>query len=71
VFPDTAIQYNEWTMPPGIPVGMSGWSMHTNLDVFPNPLAFNPDRWVGEYDPLMNKSYVPFSRGSRSCLGMK
>ncbi|KAL2845943.1 putative cytochrome P450 [Aspergillus pseudoustus] len=70
VSPDTAIQYNEWTVPPGIPVGMSGWSMHTNPDVFPNPLAFNPDRWVGDYDPRMNKSYVPFSRGSRSCLGM-
>ncbi len=45
--------------------------MHTDADVFPEPYKFKPERWIGDYDPKMNRNYVPFSKGSRSCLGMK
>lgn len=52
---------------------MSGWMMHRNPDVFPNPDKFNPDRWLNP-DPDMvrtrERSLVAFTRGNRACLGM-
>lgn len=35
------------------------------------PLDFVPDRWLGTINPLMNRNFVPFARGSRTCLGTK
>jgi len=44
--------------------------MHMDPDVYPEPLQFLPDRWLGGYNPNMNRNLVPFSKGSRTCLGM-
>ncbi|KAL8767783.1 MAG: hypothetical protein Q9194_005881 [Teloschistes cf. exilis] len=38
--------------------------------VYENPYDFNPDRWLGQIHPNMIRNFVPFSRGSRNCLGM-
>ncbi|KAF4978236.1 hypothetical protein FZEAL_5341 [Fusarium zealandicum] len=68
--PDVELQYKEFTIPKGTPVGMSAYMMHTDAEVFPEPFSFRPERWLGNYNPLMNRSYIPFSKGSRNCLGM-
>ncbi|KAL4911390.1 hypothetical protein BDW74DRAFT_184762 [Aspergillus multicolor] len=70
ISPDTALQYKQWTIPPGTPVGMSSYSMHTDPEVFPEPFKFMPERWLGDINPKMNRNWVPFTRGSRNCLGM-
>lgn len=44
--------------------------MHMDPDVYPEPQKFIPDRWLGDYNPKMNRNLVAFSRGSRNCLGM-
>ncbi|KAI4162409.1 MAG: hypothetical protein LQ342_003975 [Letrouitia transgressa] len=67
--PDVPIQYKQWTIPAGAPVGMSSYFMHTDPLVYENPFEFNPERWLGGVDPVMNRNWVPFSRGSRNCLG--
>jgi cytochrome P450 len=54
-----------------VPVGMSAYLQHSDSVVYPKPEEFVPERWMGSIDPRMNKSYVPFCRGSRNCLGMK
>jgi Cytochrome P450 len=61
-----------WTIPPGIPVGMSSLSLHDNPSIFPNPRTFLPERWLESEDKKreLEKALVPFSRGSRQCLGM-
>ncbi|KAH6615377.1 cytochrome P450 [Boeremia exigua] len=69
ISPDVPIQYRQYTIPPGIPVGMSNYFMHTDPDVFPNPLEFRPERWMTNVTPEMLRNYVPFGRGSRNCLG--
>ncbi|KAH8887959.1 putative cytochrome P450 [Thozetella sp. PMI_491] len=69
VSPDVDLQYKQWLIPRGTPVGMSAFMMHTDPDVFPEPYQFKPERWIGDYDPNLNRNYVPFSKGSRSCLG--
>ena len=71
ISPDVAIQYKRYTIPPGIPVGMSNYFMHTDPDVFPDPLEFRPERWLGKVTPAMLRNYVPFGRGSRNCLGQQ
>ncbi|KKK19852.1 CND11p, partial [Aspergillus ochraceoroseus] len=70
ISPDVPIQYKDYTIPPGIPVGMSAYLMHSDPAVYPEPDRFIPERWLGEIDPAMHRNYVPFCRGSRNCLGM-
>lgn len=50
---------------------MSIYEMHTDPNVFPEPYMFMPERWLGEVDPNMARNFVPFTKGSRSCLGTK
>ena len=54
-----------------VPVGMSSYLMHTDSTVYDKPFDFVPERWLGDINPEMNRNFVPFSRGSRNCLGMK
>ncbi|CZT49094.1 related to cytochrome P450 CYP3/CYP5/CYP6/CYP9 subfamilies [Rhynchosporium secalis] len=68
--PDVALQYKEWTIPRGTPVGMSAYYMHTDPEVYINPFEFRPERWLGEINPNMHRNYVPFTKGSRNCLGI-
>ncbi|KAL3456547.1 putative cytochrome P450 [Aspergillus heterothallicus] len=70
ISPDDPLHYKQWTIPAGIPVGMSAYSMHNDPVVYPEPQKFIPERWLGQYNPQMNKNWVPFTRGSRNCLGM-
>ncbi|EKG09542.1 Cytochrome P450 [Macrophomina phaseolina MS6] len=69
--PDVALQYRQWSIPKGTPVGMSAYFMHTDPDVYPDPFEFRPERWLGDVDPRMYRNYVPFTKGSRGCLGVK
>jgi cytochrome P450 len=50
---------------------MSIYFMHTEPSIFPSPFQFLPDRWLDEYDPLMDRHFVPFSKGSRNCIGLQ
>lgn len=67
--PDVPIQYKQWSIPVGVPVGMSSYLMHTDPTVYERPFEFIPERWLGAVHPNMNRNFVPFSRGSRNCLG--
>ncbi|XDG03563.1 hypothetical protein ABKA04_003178 [Annulohypoxylon sp. FPYF3050] len=70
ISPDVPIQYKDYTIPTGVPVGMSSYLMHTDPAVYESPFEFIPERWLGEVSPAMNRNYVPFARGSRNCLGL-
>ncbi|KAL2849261.1 cytochrome P450 [Aspergillus pseudoustus] len=61
-------------IPAGTPVGMTSIFMHDNPVIFPQPRTFRPERWL-EMDSetrgkIMGRHFVPFSKGSRMCLGM-
>lgn len=45
--------------------------MHHNPAVFSDPETFNPDRWLANGSIELEKFNVAFSKGSRSCIGMK
>ncbi|KAL4808782.1 cytochrome P450 [Aspergillus unguis] len=66
--------YSDKTLPVGTPISMTSIFMHDNPAVFPSPRTFSPDRWL-EMSPedrskIMGKHFVPFSKGTRMCLGM-
>lgn len=43
-----------------------------NEEYWPNSFKFNPERWTTpETTRRLEKAYVPFSKGSRMCIGIK
>jgi cytochrome P450 len=57
----------DYAVEPGSAVGMSILLVHHREDVYPDPFAFRPERWLdrkpGTYD------WIPFGGGIRRCLG--
>jgi len=45
-------------------------SIHTNPNVWKNPLQFDPDRWSEERikEIELNYNFIPFSNGNRACI---
>ncbi|KAF3905643.1 hypothetical protein ABW21_db0203706 [Orbilia brochopaga] len=59
-------------IPAGTIIAMSAYVMHRNTAAYPDPHVFDPDRWIGRtHEDLEEKCFVPFSKGSRSCLGLQ
>jgi hypothetical protein len=65
-------------IPGGVRISAQAWSLHRNANVFPDPEAFSPDRWLSskedgsvEYDPSseMNRWFWAFGSGGRMCVG--
>ncbi|KAH8883448.1 cytochrome P450 [Thozetella sp. PMI_491] len=56
----------------GTVVSMSPYTLHRNEKVFPQPLRFMPERWLGECGDLaeMKRWFWAFSSGGRMCIGM-
>lgn len=87
-FPDRAVKYGEYVIPPNTSVSMTNVLIHDNATIFPEPRTFIPERWLdSKHDssettnhdaekPLqsqqqrLDKYLIPFSRGTRSCVGM-
>lgn len=72
VAPDRDLQYGQWRIPAGTPVGMTPLLMHQDETLFPEPKVFRPERWLnGDGDLVrIDQGFEPFSRGTRICLGM-
>jgi cytochrome P450 len=59
-------------VPAGVPVNYSSWASHRLPDVWDEPGAFRPERFLpGEREKIPRGAYVPFGGGSRICLGMR
>ncbi|PVH74486.1 cytochrome P450 [Cadophora sp. DSE1049] len=59
--------------PEGTIVGINSWVAHASESVFgPDAAVFRPERWI-ELSPeqlsLMERYYMPFGLGSRTCIG--
>ncbi|KAF4310392.1 putative cytochrome p450 protein [Botryosphaeria dothidea] len=56
-------------VPAGTLVANLGWATHRDPSVFPDPLAFKPERWANP-TPDMKTMFRPFNTGPRNCIGM-
>ncbi|KAF8806912.1 cytochrome P450 [Phlegmacium glaucopus] len=57
-------------IPAGTVVSMGATILHRNPEIFPDPTAFDPSRWLQEDSSELEKYLVSFSKGPRSCLGI-
>jgi cytochrome P450 len=53
--------------PAGVRLAVSSYLMHRRADVYPDPLAFRPERFVEQ--PAGTYTWIPFGGGRRRCLG--
>jgi cytochrome P450 len=61
------IEIGGWTYrPPARLLGCT-YLMHHDPDVYPDPQAFNPDRFLGE--TRQSRTWLPWGAGPKSCLG--
>jgi cytochrome P450 len=57
----------EYVLPAGTPIGMSIVALHHRPDVYPDPHAFRPERFLGVKPGTY--TWIPFGGGIRRCLG--
>jgi cytochrome P450 len=55
------------TLPAGTDVTPAIWLTHTRADVYPEPFAFKPERFLAE--PPETYGWIPFGGGVRRCIG--
>lgn len=61
-----AVEVGGTTIPAGTLVMYSPYLTHRDPTVWPDPLRFRPDRFLGPVPPW---GYIPFLAGARTCLG--
>ncbi|KNE72907.1 hypothetical protein AMAG_17145 [Allomyces macrogynus ATCC 38327] len=74
-------QLGEYIVPPNVSVIVDFMHLHRNPRIWPNPLAFDPSRFMTSLDTSPSESvddkatgqvpysYLPFAGGLRSCIG--
>jgi cytochrome P450 len=58
----------EYVTEAGTPIIMSILLLHHREDLYPDPFAYRPERWLGEARPGTYE-WIPFGGGTRRCLG--
>ncbi|GAM37725.1 cytochrome P450 4A5 [Talaromyces pinophilus] len=64
--------------PAGTILAVEPYVLHHRQDIFPNPWAYDPDRWIvdtaagGDDQSVVHakRAFCPFSVGPRACIGM-
>ncbi|PNS16982.1 Isotrichodermin C-15 hydroxylase [Sphaceloma murrayae] len=69
VLRDGVWTYGTWIIPVGTTISMSIPATHLDASIFPSPNTFLPERWMGEHAKGLEKYFIPFSKGSRACIG--
>jgi cytochrome P450 len=61
------VEIGDWQLPAGITVTPSIYLVHRRPDVYPNPDAFEPERFLRH--PPGTYTWIPFGGGVRRCIG--
>ena len=64
---NTELSVDGLTLPAGTDVTPAIWLAHTRADVYPEPFAFKPERFLE--DAPDTYAWVPFGGGIRRCIG--
>ncbi len=61
------LETDDLRLPAGTDVTPAIWLAHTRSDVYPEPFAFRPERFLD--DPPDTYAWIPFGGGIRRCIG--
>ena len=61
------IELGGWELPAGVTVAPSIYLLHRRADLYPDPLAYRPERFLA--DAPGTYEWIPFGGGVRRCLG--
>jgi cytochrome P450 len=61
------IRIGDWEYPPGVSLLASAFLVHHDPDIYPEPHAFRPERFLGKAPGTY--TWIPFGGGRRRCLG--
>jgi cytochrome P450 len=61
-------ELNGYVIPPGVEINPSIRMIHRRADLYPEPKAFRPERFLGP-DAPDTYTWLPFGGGTRRCLG--
>ncbi|XP_063914426.1 cytochrome P450 4C1-like isoform X1 [Zophobas morio] len=71
-YADEDIKCDPYVFPAGSNLAVPLVLLHRDPDVWPNPEKFDPDRFLpDEVGKRHRCSYIPFSLGTRNCIGFK
>lgn len=66
------VTLSNYEIPEGTMCNIHIYDLHRRSDLYPNPLVFDPDRFLPENCVGRHPfAYLPFSAGSRNCIGQK
>ena len=72
VVPSTGADILGYRLPVGTIIGMNPWVAARDPEIYPDPDAFRPERWIEASDEelkAMERNFLAFGAGSRTCLG--
>jgi cytochrome P450 len=61
------MRIGEFDLPAGARVAPCGWLLHRRPDIYPDPDAFRPERFLDQSPGTY--TWIPFGGGTRRCLG--
>jgi cytochrome P450 len=61
------LQIGEWRYRPPVQLAACTYLMHHNPDLYPDPHAFNPERFLGA--SAQSRTWLPWGGGRKHCLG--
>jgi cytochrome P450 len=61
------MEFGGWNLPAGVHIAPSIYLLHRRPDLYPDPLAFKPERFLGVQPGTYE--WIPFGGGIRRCLG--
>lgn len=69
VVPPQGVVVQSQLIPGGSTVAISQRMVQDHPEVFHDPTAFRPERWLGKQGKALERWHVAFSKGPRRCLG--
>ncbi|MEU8869515.1 cytochrome P450 [Streptomyces umbrinus] len=66
----TETRLGDWTIPADTELAYCQHALHRDSHLFPDPLTFDPDRWLDEAQKnLQSGAFLPFGAGKHKCIG--